>query len=539
MANEGSAIGEGLDDEDFNALAALALSNGFSGSPVGEMCGQQLAASMSRVNPLHGATTFGALLLVPALQSNCLRLEILTHVGVALGEGGKEAPETFVANAFASMGRGPCGRMEDPAEDVFVGTVRSQRGNFRVLEGIWEGNAFYLQRFLDVIDRMPSASGYEELRLNVHALLRLSEIACERAGLSRHQLGGGVPLAGIEPEVLRQLPDLRASLRFTSAELRSAGVDPRHLDPFTFRPTGRSELMREQLGNSSLERRPLLRDASGVVLVLPTAVRPAIRRLVVEQISAAGMRTALARGLANAYATQFNQMPFLGGPVGAPIAFSPEPTPLAQVMWEIDVGQFQHALLFVDGLDAFEETGLAGMNPAAMGVGGAIQRAAREAFASALTDPAYVGGLTLVIGCGIGRGAAYPPVDSPGPGWRVEALSAYDFHTLSWLQGFAPMKLWRTLALRESANALGLSVQNLNGLINLIGWARTLGGDLVPHAQLPDDAIEVGRSFLMMIDQASQRLLRHEVAVSRDPRVAPYPGMGMLRIMKNSEIGLR
>ncbi len=534
MANEGTTRGEGFDLEDLNTLDAFALTSGFGGPPIGEMCERQLAAGMSRVDPVHAATTFGALLLAPALQGNCLRLEVLVHLAVALGGGEREASDTFVANAFASMGGGACGWMEDPAEDVFVGTVRSPRGNFRVLEGIWEGNAFYLQRFLDVIERMPSASGYEEIRSNVNALLRLSEIACDRASLPRHHLGGEVPLARIEPDVLGQLPGLRASLRFTSSDLRSAGIDPRHLDPFTFRPSERSALMGEQAGHSSLERRPLLRDPAGVVFVLPTAVSSAIRRLVVERMSAAGMRTALAKGLANAYAAQFNRMPFLGGPVGAPLAFSPDPTPVAQVMWQIDVGRFQHAVLFADGLDAFDEAGLAGMNPAATGMADVIEHAARKAFESASTDPAYVGGLTLVIGCGIGRVAAYAPADPPGPGWRVEAMSAYDFHTLSWLEGFNPMKLWRILELRDGAEALGLSVRNLNGLINLIGWARTLGGDLVPHGQLPDDAIEAGKSFLMMIDQASQRLLRHEAAVSRDQRVAPHPGMGMLRITKDA-----
>ena len=45
--------------------------------------------------------------------------------------------------------------MEDPSEDVFVTLVNTPRGNYRIFEGISEGAGFYLQRVLNVIEKMP------------------------------------------------------------------------------------------------------------------------------------------------------------------------------------------------------------------------------------------------------------------------------------------------------------------------------------------------------------------------------------------------
>src|SRR5690606_24543146 len=103
----------------------------------------------------------------------------------------------FVRAAFRALGNGVCGWREDPAEDVFVGTVRTPRGNFQVFEGMWEGNAFYLQRILNVVEEMPGGSGYKELRDSIYALLMISDFACKRSGVERHQLGSEMPLRHI------------------------------------------------------------------------------------------------------------------------------------------------------------------------------------------------------------------------------------------------------------------------------------------------------------------------------------------------------
>jgi hypothetical protein len=79
----------------------------------------------------------------------------LIHIAIAYGSGDRKPPKKLLANAFWSVGQGWIGSLEDPAEDVFVTNIVSRRGNFLVLGGAWESAGFYLQRVVNVLDRMP------------------------------------------------------------------------------------------------------------------------------------------------------------------------------------------------------------------------------------------------------------------------------------------------------------------------------------------------------------------------------------------------
>src|SRR5262249_25609401 len=110
------------------------------GVPLEEIAAEHpgLAGQLRAFDPLKVATAYGALLTVPELQSNCLRLEALAQLGLAVGAGGRKPQPKHLIRWFAELGKGCCGAFEDPAEDVFVGLIATPRGNFRVLEGVWE-----------------------------------------------------------------------------------------------------------------------------------------------------------------------------------------------------------------------------------------------------------------------------------------------------------------------------------------------------------------------------------------------------------------
>ena len=137
-----------------------------------------LAAEMKGFDPLKIATTFAGLLTEPELQSNCFRLEILVHLALVFGKGQRTPNRKQITRWFSILDDGPCGRLEDPAEDVFVTLISTSRGNFRVLEGIWESAGFNLQRIVNVVDDMPTAGGLDHLRDSIYALLKLSDIIC-------------------------------------------------------------------------------------------------------------------------------------------------------------------------------------------------------------------------------------------------------------------------------------------------------------------------------------------------------------------------
>lgn len=124
-----------------------------------------LVEQLCSFDPLKIAAAFAALLTVPELQSNCVRLEALVQLGLAIGKGARKPLTKHLARWFAALGAGRCGLAEDPAEDVFVGLIATPRGNFRVLDGIWESGTFYLQRvvvglFAGGFSRMAAQAGY-------------------------------------------------------------------------------------------------------------------------------------------------------------------------------------------------------------------------------------------------------------------------------------------------------------------------------------------------------------------------------------------
>ncbi|MFD1767084.1 hypothetical protein ACFSAG_09530 [Sphingorhabdus buctiana] len=493
-----------------------------------------LTKRLTVLDPLATVATFSGLLLQPELQSNCLRIETLIHLALAVGNGKQTPNPKLVADGFNQLGNGLCGSMEDPAEDVFVSSVRSPRGNFRILEGIWEGNAYFLQKFIEAVEDMPVGTGYDEIRTSIYGLLRLSDMICERAGLQRNQLGDQLNIGKMSLNAAGQFVAARHQVRFKLAELPDLGIDPFSLAPFLFTPCDRALLLSQTIGNSDLERHPLVRDGTYLYIALPTAISVAIRNFVIERMTEAGMRDAFCRGLANVYARTLRSLPLLGARRPPAINFKPEPhAAITQVGIEFDVGRFIQLLFFTDNLRDFEETGFSGLNPDTMELDDALSESIAAFQKHAQQSDGYRGGLTLIVGCGIGRAASVMMENDQDSNWRILGCSSYDFETLSWLTEFKPETMWRILEGQAKVEQLGVALQNANGLLNLVAWSRELNGHLVPHGEVPDDVGGPGQQAMMIVTQNGIRELRHSVAKTCDARVAQFVDGTWLPIRKN------
>ncbi len=280
-----------------------------------------LLKQLQAFDPLKVAATFGGLLTVPDLQSNCIRLEVLVHLALISGKGHKTPDAKFISQAFSSLGKAPCGLYEDPAEDMFVTSIETSRGNFRVLEGVWESAGFFLQRVVNVIEGMPRRGDFDEIRESIYSLLRLSDLVCERARLARYTLGNSLPTKSLSRKIAGTLASLRRLIRFSAAELKSADISIDHLSQFVFDPSARHGLLNENIGHSTLERYPVAWRDDDFFFVLPTAASVAIRRFFVERIDAANLRETFLAALAREYGHLFSKTALLGGKMGAPVEF--------------------------------------------------------------------------------------------------------------------------------------------------------------------------------------------------------------------------
>ena len=294
------------------------------------------------LDPLKLAATFGGLLTEPNLQSNCLRLEVLVHLALAMARGNRKPPDKVIADLFHTLGGGAVGRYEDPAEDVFVSLVRTPRGNFRVLEGIWECAGFYLQRTMDALERIPRGQPFDRIRDHAYALLGVSDAICERAGLVRYQTGNAIPENELKPRDMNRLSSLRRIVRFDARRLASLGITTGDLDPFIFDPNAGGDLLSERIGHSELERYPLCIRNDELFAVLPTAFSAAIRRYVVATMESLSARENFARTLAEEYAECLSGTPLLGS--GPPLEFQRTKNGLfAGALKGVDEGRYRHA----------------------------------------------------------------------------------------------------------------------------------------------------------------------------------------------------
>jgi len=499
---------------DIERFLATVLEDGHPSASIAETWKELKAFSREFAGTgfLDTTALFGGLLTVPELQANCTRLEVLSHLAVAFARGSRVPTVEQIAPWFEMLGRGVCGHLEDPAEDVFVSLVSDASGSYRLFEGIWESNAFHVERFLDVIESMPDGEPFVSLKRNVTALLRLSDLVAQRSSLDRNTLGGISPLSTI-PDSLNGASDvIRRRVTFTMSEMINLGIVPSDLEPFVHGTASRSKVRKQVMGHTTLEQRPIIRWGDYYVLALPTAIGAAIRRIVIEGSLAAGHGRQLHHALAAVYADLFAEVSILGQHRGAPLYFVPAGKLLvAERVVSVDEGRYLHLVFFLDSFENYSVRGLfgTGRDTALTTRLEASVASARRQFAA---RPGFRQGVTLVVACGWGRGftAAIPKGDPPT--WRVEVISDANLVTLGGAPSLTPLTLFRVLDARDSLEREGIHLQNANGLLNLVAWARSLKGHLVPHERLPDEFGGPEQHAMLLIEQNALLGLRAEVA---------------------------
>lgn len=493
----------------------------------------ETVAELRPLDPVQTAVMFGSLLTKPELQPNCFRIEALVHLAVTCCEGSATPETSCVARQFGRLGEGYCGKMEDPSEDVYITLVNTPRGNFRVFEGLLDGAGFYLQRILNVVESMPDVSPFDRIRSAVAAMLRLSDSVVARAGLQENDLGNELPHRVLPSDVAEELPIAGKTVRFDACELAELQVTEEALTEFVFDPDRRLQLLGQTIGHTDLERYPITIDDGLLYLLLPTAVAPAIIRFVIESVMATRKAGVFENVLCQEYSRLFNSQSILGKRLPGPIKFECiQGGYIAAAMTEVDAGRFLHLVFFVDAIDGFVENGLNGLNAQSDALPEALELQIRRASSGAKTETGFRSGISLLICCGFGRAFGLKLTDELPGLWRLEAVTAHDLITLNWVDEFTALSLWRLLDARQTMEEAGVDLLNVNGLLNLVAWSRQLGGNLVPHGELPDGFADLGTRGLVIVPQNAIRELRHRVIQQWNPRRVVDSNGCWVRVLK-------
>lgn len=513
-----------MDPEELIALRGMFSASNVTVADIAEKQ-QAITAELAKLDRLALGATVGSMLASPSLQANAYRLEALLHISMARALGQQNPSSTFIQDAFASLGNGICGRLEDPAEDLFSTSVHCRHGNFTIFEGLREANGFYLQRVLDVIEEMPEKEPFAGFRRSVFALLTLSDAVAQRAGVSPFIVGEIVPQADLPRGITERLGQMLQWVLFSANDPEVSRISLDDLRPFIFKAP-ESELLSQSLGHTSLERYPVLQFGDLVCLALPTAVGSAVTRYILEMATSLGVTARFELELAQRY------WELLGSARLIPPTHAirtdlqvPGDRYVQSLLHEVDSGRFLNLILLHEPLEGLEFKGFLEVSPASMELSHRAMEQIAKASEIAARQIGFREGIALVIDCGLGRASILLGESAP-KNWRIQYLSVPDALTMAWMEDFSPTDVWRILDSKSAVEAAGISLSNVNGLLNLIAWANDLKGHLVPHGEIPEsfrDANSKRRIFVpqnALLDlRRSVQTKHHTVAVLNENRV--------------------
>ncbi len=390
-------------------------------------------------------------------------------------------------------------------------------GNHRLFEGLWEGADFWTQQVLDALARIPNEPHGAKLRWHVAALLKLSEEVAKRSDISRFVMGRGNPKGAIPMPPDERLTELSQRVSFDQEDLERLEIQRESLEPFLL-PDGGSATRADEIGHSSLERRPLIAVGDRILLLLPAAVSLAVRRFVVDECHSLNLVEALSAGL------QAQQKRLLFGEVLAKLkvgrlqrAKPADRSLFDEVLCAFDVGRYAHVVLLEEDLEKARGEGFATPRSLTAEQVGSFAEGLRQTAQRISELPDYQGGLTLVAVGGIGRGYALGLGEFPA-GWHSTVFNLPDLDMLSHMSEISMLRLWKLKEQLKSLREFGVEVPRTNGDANVFAYWWDQGWTLVP-----DDApFRRGR---IMVSAATDFIaeLHHELRTARDLHSVPTP----------------
>ena len=462
-------------------------------------------------------TQLSGLLTAPNLQANTVRIEIMVHLAVAHCHGPNKPGLTEIDGWLnRQLGATDFAALEDPVEDVFVTNVETPEGNRRIFEGIWESNDYFVQILLDVLDSRGTPEEVRNLLIPALALLRLSDCTAERVDLQRWHIEPSSPKDTVRLPSATHVEKLARAVAFTDNELKALGIKRELLAPFILRNKDKRSLAGESVGHSSLERHPLIDFGSQLVLALPHAISPAIRRFVLFKLGQMGYLQAFAKELANLQARQVEKEGLLELKRETVSIDPPRPDGRVPSMhaWLLkhDLDKYIHVVLLHDRLDLLDAQGLSSFMryPEEL-------RAGLEAYLCKVAKhcqllPDFAEGTTLLVLGGLGRAFALSFVDWPD-NWRLSSIRISDLLMLAKETDGPITRYLKCIKQKEWAEGEGVNFFNVSGDYNFYcSWLR-LKYQLVPR-ELP-----IGTGTVFVIGNDMVLPIREEVRKLNDQHV--------------------
>ena len=450
-----------------------------------------LLQDLSQFDPNTTIPLLAAFLTLPEYQSNGLRFEILTTLATTYCAGQKIPTLRHVQKWFGLLGESRCANAEDPAEDVFVSRITFDQKDYLLLEGTYEGAAFYTQRVLDVIATAPDQGKFGAIKQNVRTMLTLSDHICRQAALQRYQLGSDERHAEISLRGLPTRDQLMSRTTFDFSSFEEYGLQRSYFEPFLLTAQRKRGIEKQSIRHNSLQRFPLMALSEGRLgAAAPSSISIAVREFIFEKVFAGELTDVFDNVLASKYSKLIKETPLLGGARGAPVRWKHTGAHRwAQFSQEVDRGYYFSYHLFLPSLRVHVNDGFGSVHHVEQAVTEILQESVRRGVADLASSNDFRGAAIILVGCDWGKGYSIDRLDIGHPACHFQHMSVADLIRLSWLEDMNPSYFWRIQAGLRAITDAGVQIRNPNGILNLIGWVRTNHGHFVPHEDLPERRI--------------------------------------------------
>ncbi|MES0032375.1 hypothetical protein [Mesorhizobium sp. M0040] len=465
----------------------------------------KLCARLAKFNQRHVVEILAGLLTQPENHAATLRIEAVIHLAVLHCKGSAKPTllqiREWVNEILLADG---IGAGEDPVEDVFSSVVPSSFGSATILEGAWPDNGYHLTRIMGALLPLREDAWAGEAMHSVMSLLRLGNAMAQKAGVARYTVADSQPGSPVKVAPRNVEAGVKA-VTFNLQEIFGMGLIARDIAPFVGHTNDLANLASESLTNSSLERFPLLRHEDGWMVMLPTAIGAAARRLILDRAAAAGAFPKLQAELRRAELQDLRAI--LAGNMGlSGLAILPLPAEpkLMVVKTEFDLGGHALIVLVADELSEAMATGLQGMNDKDLDRGASAVSKLEKQLA---TSPDYRRGLTLIVHGGVGRGIAIGFDESPAE-WHRVSIGLGDALRMSWDADFDAKRVWKILSQQERLHERGYEIHGVGDFVNLYGYLETQGFDPVQP--------EISKGALAMLATDYAAAVRHRIRSALD-----------------------
>ncbi|MFC1620540.1 hypothetical protein ACFL45_11435 [Candidatus Neomarinimicrobiota bacterium] len=327
-----------------------------------------------------------------------------------------------------------------------------------------------------------------------------------------------------------QINSHACAVTFTQEDFDSYQIDRQLLTPFILRESDRKTLASESVGNTSLERRPIIQFDNEWVVATPNAISPAIRLYLLTELRQLGHLPAFQKTLRKGQVDQVVQEAFFELKKDAVSLDPPEPEVKPKVdltgwLLKYDTNKYLHLVFLPDQLDQIEEQGLDSYLKYSDEQRVSLTKYVEHISTYCKNQPDYSEGITIFILAGIGRGVGLW-FDHWPDDWQFSVINIPDLLMLAAEINRPINRFLKCIKQKTWAEKAGVQFRNLSGDMNLYRYWQESGYRMIPkEAPIgPHTTLSIGSDIIFSWRQNMRTLL--------DKHVVEIPGDQYLHVMR-------